>query len=94
MVRGPLIAALVLFVGHELAERVRVKQEELILRKLSEADAAAYYEVLRKRARRTRLLRGVVLIALVVGISAGRRIQRQLERPPAAAPAGMEGGAR
>lgn len=66
MVRGLLVAALIIFVGNEWSERVRIKQEESILHRLPESEAVAYYEALKKRVRRTRLLRGCVLVALVL----------------------------
>jgi hypothetical protein len=69
-----LIVVLVLALGHELSERLRVKQEELILRKLPQHEALAYYEVLKRRVFKVRLLRGAVLVALVVAAMAIKRI--------------------
>lgn len=65
---------LVLALGNELTERLRVKQEELILQKLPTPEAAAYYEVLKRRVRKVRLLRGAVLVAMVVIAMAVKRI--------------------
>lgn len=61
-----LLAVLVLALGTEVSERVRVRREEIILRKLPESEALAYYEVLKRRVRKVRVLRAVVLCALVV----------------------------
>lgn len=69
-----LIVVLVLALGHELSERLRVKQEELILRKLPQHEAIAYYDVLKRRVFKVRLLRGAVLVALVVAAMAIKRI--------------------
>lgn len=69
-----LIVVLVLALGNELTERLRVKQEERILQNLPEHEAVAYYQVLTKRVRKVRLLRGAVLVALVVAAMAIKRI--------------------
>lgn len=69
-----LIVVLVLALGNELTERMRVKQEELILQKLPQSDAIAYYELLKRRVLKVRVLRGAVLIALVVIAMAIKRI--------------------
>ena len=65
MLTGAVIAALIILVGSKLVERQRVKQEEIILGKLPESEAVAYYEHLRKRLLRTRIQLGVVLVSLV-----------------------------
>ena len=69
-----LIVVLVLALGHEVTERLRVKQEELILHKLPQNEAAAYYDLLKLRVRKVRMLRGAVLVALVVIAMAIKRI--------------------
>ena len=69
-----LMAVLVLAVGTELTERVRVRQEEWILKNLPESQALAYYEVLKRRVRRVRILRGLVLVAMVVATLSVKRI--------------------
>jgi hypothetical protein len=69
-----LIVVLVLALGNELTERLRVKQEELILQKLPQNEAIAYYELLKRRVMKVRLLRGAVLVALVVIAMAVKRI--------------------
>jgi hypothetical protein len=61
-----LFAALVIVaVGGRAADGLRLSQAESILARLSEADARAYYDVLRRRVRRTIVMRGLSLIALL-----------------------------
>jgi len=61
-----LFAALVIVaVGGRAADGLRLSQAESILARLSEADARAYYDVLRLRVRRTIVMRGLSLIALL-----------------------------
>jgi len=74
MLRGIIVAALILVVGNQLSERVRIKQEELILQNLPESEAVSYYEHLRRRVRRTRILRGIVLVSFMVTAMAVKRI--------------------
>jgi hypothetical protein len=74
MLRGIIVAALILVVGNQLSERVRLKQEELILNNLPEQQAVAYYDHLRKRVRRTRILRAIVLASFMVTAMAVKRI--------------------
>lgn len=52
-------------VGARAIDAVRLSQAESILSRLPEADARAYYDVLRRRVRRTLIMRGVVLVALL-----------------------------
>ena len=52
-------------VGARATDAVRLSQAESILSRLPEADARAYYDVLRRRVRRTLIMRGVVLVALL-----------------------------
>lgn len=73
MVTTLLLMAMVFAVGTRAADSLRVRQEEVILRKLTIPQAADYYELLRKRARRVRLLRAITFAALVLAILAGRR---------------------
>lgn len=69
-----LMAVLVLALGTELTERVRVRQEEWILKNLPRDEALAYYEVLKRRVRKVRMLRGLVLLAFVVAAMSIKRI--------------------
>jgi hypothetical protein len=64
-----MIAAIVL-VGARARDELRLRQQALVLKKLPEADVVAYYEVLRRRVRNTRILRAIALISLLVLIRA------------------------
>ena len=68
-----LLIFLVLGVGAHMADTLRVKQEEAILRRLPVGEAAGYYEVLRRRVRRVRILRAITMISLLVVMIAVRR---------------------
>jgi hypothetical protein len=68
-----LLMVVVLAVGTQATDTVRVKQEEIILHKLPVSEAHAYYEVLRRRVRRIRLLRAVTLAGLMLSLLASRR---------------------
>jgi hypothetical protein len=52
-------------VGGRASDGLRLSQAESILARLSDADARAYYDVLRRRVRRTVVMRGLSLIALL-----------------------------
>ena len=56
---------LVVIVGGRARDNLRLRQQELILEKLPEADAAAYYGVLRRRVRNARILRAIALISML-----------------------------
>jgi membrane protein required for beta-lactamase induction len=61
-----LFAVLVVVaVGSRAIDAVRLSQAESILAWLPEDDARAYYDVLRRRVRRTLVMRGIVLLALL-----------------------------
>jgi hypothetical protein len=68
-----LLVALILAVGTHLADTVRLRQEEIILRKLTVEEAHAYYELLRQRVRRVRILRAATVVSLAVILMAARR---------------------
>jgi hypothetical protein len=61
-----LVVALVVIVGTRAADGLRVKQQEEILRNLPEAEARAYYAVLRGRVRRVAVMRVIALLSLVI----------------------------
>ena len=73
MLTSVLLMVLVMAAGAHVSDGLRLKQEEAILHKLPVDEAQAYYEVLRRRARRVRLLRAVALAALLLVILAARR---------------------
>jgi hypothetical protein len=61
-----LFAVLVIVaVGGRAIDGVRLSQAESILARLPEADARAYYDLLRRRVRRLIVMRALVLIALL-----------------------------
>jgi hypothetical protein len=61
-----LFAVLVIVaVGSRATDALRLKQAESILSRLSEADARAYYDRLRRRVRKVVALRAIAVIALV-----------------------------
>jgi hypothetical protein len=76
-----LLVILILGLGTHLSDNVRVRQEEVILHKLSVPEAHAYYELLKKRAFRVRVLRAVTLVSLALTLMAARR--RFFPPPPA-----------
>ncbi len=77
---------LVLAVGTRAADALRLRQEEIILGKLSVADAHDYYEELRRRARRVRIMRAVTLASLILALLAARR--RMIDPPSTSRTAG------
>jgi len=85
MLSSILIAVVIMAVGARVADTVRLRQEEAILHKLSVEDAHGYYQVLKRRARRVRLLRAVTLASLALALFAARR--RLFPPPPDRAPA-------
>jgi hypothetical protein len=65
-VTGALVTVLlVIIVGARARDNLRLRQQELILEKLPESDAIAYYGVLRRRVRNARILRAIALISLL-----------------------------
>ncbi len=69
-----LFAVLVVVaVGSRATDAVRLSQAESILARLPADDARAYYDVLRRRVRRTLVMRGIVLVALLCIFWAIRR---------------------
>ena len=61
-----LFAVLVIVaVGGRAIDGVRLSQAESILARLPEADARAYYDLLRRRVRRVIVMRALALCALL-----------------------------
>jgi hypothetical protein len=61
-----LFAVLVIVaVGTRATDALRLKQAESVLARLSEADARAYYDRLRRRVRKVIVLRALAVIALL-----------------------------
>jgi hypothetical protein len=61
-----IVALLVIAVGERATDAVERRQHELVLRKLPLEDAHDYYQRLRRRDRRMRVLRAFCLGALLV----------------------------
>jgi hypothetical protein len=61
-----LLVAVVVLVGARARDGLRLRQQEVVLSKLDRDDAVAYYEVLRRRVRKARILRAIALVALLV----------------------------
>lgn len=80
-----LVVALVVAVGSRAGDNLRVRQQEVILHKLPEAEAIAFYDVLRRRMRKVAILRAVAVVALVLLFYSYKyRITAKLDaRPPA-----------
>jgi len=65
-VLGTLATVLaILLVGGRTRDNLRLRQQELVLSKLAEPDAVAYYDVLRRRVRNARILRAVTLVSML-----------------------------
>jgi len=62
----------VLLVGARARDNLRLRQQEVVLARLPEAEAVAYYDVLRRRVRNARLLRAVALMSMVLLVYAWR----------------------
>jgi hypothetical protein len=61
-----LFAVLVIVaVGGRAIDGVRLSQAESILARLPEADARAYFDVLRRRVRKVMVMRALTLISLL-----------------------------
>lgn len=93
---GTLIGVLlVLTVGTRATDAVRLQQQELVLKKLPTAEAAAFYEVLRRRVWKVRFLRLVALVSVLVIIGARGRLRAphpgSLQGLPGAPPAAAGG---
>ena len=61
-----LFAVLIIItMGTRATDALRLKQAESVLARLSETDARAYYERLRRRVRKVIVLRALAVIALL-----------------------------
>jgi len=60
-----LAIAVVVLVGARARDELRLRQQELVLSKLARDEAAAYYDVLRRRVRNARILRAIALVSLL-----------------------------
>lgn len=82
-----IIVLAIVVLGAHLSDGVRLKQEESILHKLPVDEAHAFYELLRKRVRRVRVLRAITLASLVITLYSLRRRLFPFPQPQAARPA-------
>ena len=93
---GTLIGVvLIVAIGARATDAVRLRQQEIILRKLPTAEAAAFYDVLRRRVWKVRFLRMVALMSVLVIVYARGRLRAPasaLRRPAATMPAADAGG--
>ena len=65
MMIGLFAVLVIVAVGGRAIDGVRLSQAESILARLPEADARAYYDLLRRRVRRVIVMRAIVLLALL-----------------------------
>lgn len=65
MIGTLLTVLLILAVGTRAGDALTVRQQEVVLSKLSTGEASAYYDVLRRRVRRIRVLRAITLTSLL-----------------------------
>jgi hypothetical protein len=72
MVSTLVTVLLVVVVGARARDNLRLRQQEVVLAKLPEGEAVAYYEVLRRRVRNARILRAIALAALLCVFHAWR----------------------
>ena len=72
MIGTVVTALLLLAVGTRAGDRLIVRQQEIVLGKLPVAEASAYYDLLKRRVRRIRVLRAIVLLSLLALLYAYR----------------------
>jgi hypothetical protein len=73
MVATLILMLLILAVGTRAGDALEVRQQEIVLAKLPVPEAHAYYQRLRRRAWRTRALRAVAVLSLIVLTYVARR---------------------
>jgi hypothetical protein len=87
MVSTLVTVLLILVVGTRASDNLTLRQQEIILSRLPEADGVAYYDVLRRRVRKIRILRALTLLSLLAMVYAYRHNQRRVVPVPPAATA-------
>jgi hypothetical protein len=88
-----IIVVLVLVVGERAGDALERRQQEIVLGKLPLPEAHAYYERLRQRSRRVRILRALTLAALLTLAYVYRHTMNSrpvAPPPPRAAPSSLE----
>ncbi|HET6281734.1 MAG TPA: hypothetical protein VFH73_12230 [Polyangia bacterium] len=79
-----LVTILVIIaVGTRASDNLTLRQQEIILSRLPEADGVAYYNVLRRRVRKIRFLRALTLLSLLAMVYSYRHNQRRISVRPA-----------
>lgn len=74
MIGTLIVVLLILALGTRASDVLEVRQQEIVLGKLSVPEAHDYYQRLRRRAWRARVLRSVAVLALITLAYAGRRL--------------------
>ncbi len=74
MVATLILMLLILAVGTRAGDTLEVRQQEIVLAKLSIPEAHDYYQRLRRRAWRTRALRAVAVLSLITLVYVARRM--------------------
>jgi hypothetical protein len=87
MVSTLVTILLIIVVGTRASDNLALRQQEIILSRLPEADGIAYYDVLRRRVRKIRILRALTLLSLLAMVYAYRHNQRRIPPAPPAATA-------
>jgi hypothetical protein len=94
MIGTLLVVLLILAVGTRAGDAVEVRQQEIVLAKLSIPEAQAYYQRLRRRAWRARALRGLAVLSLIALVYTARRLlPANGSDGPRPAPPPVSGGA-
>jgi hypothetical protein len=88
VIPGLLAALVIVTVGSRVIDGLRRAEAEDILARLSDADARAYFDVLRRRMRRIVFMRALALVSLLCIFVAFRQrlIQHDAPRGRAAPP--------
>ena len=74
MIATLIIVLLILALGTRASDALEVRQQEIVLAKLSIPVAHDYYQRLRRRAWRARVLRGLAVLSLITLAYAARRL--------------------
>jgi len=93
MIGTLIIVLLILAVGTRASDALEVRQQEIVLGKLPVPDAHDYYQRLRRRVWRARVLRAVAVLALITLAYTARRLLPIDAAPPAAPASGAGAGA-
>lgn len=82
MIGGLVAVLLIVVVGGRAVDELRRKEGESVLGRLPEAQARAYYEVLRRRMRRIAIMRALALASLLWTFFVFRQRLVRHEVPP------------